>query len=211
MEVDGHGTTIAAETARKLGVRRFIYLSGAGAGQGRDKLWFKAKDMAEDAIRASGMEYGILRPSWIYGPNDRSMNKFVFFCRRLPVVPVVGDGKTPVYPIHVQDVAHCVAELVKRADETSLTFDLGGPERLTMDQVIRTVQAVLGRRRPLLHHPAGLMKLLTLPMALLPEPPLSPGAVDFVTEAVEIDPRPAMEHFAFPFRRLEEGLREYLP
>ena len=211
MEVDGRGTTIAAETARKLGVRRFIYLSGAGAGQGRDKPWFKAKDMAEDAIRASGMEYGILRPSWIYGPNDRSMNKFVFFCRRLPAVPVVGDGKTPVYPIHVQDVAHCVADLVKREDDKQAVFDLGGPERLTMDQVIRTVQAVLGRRRPLVHHPVGLMKLLTLPMALLPEPPLSPGAVDFVTEAVEIDPRPAMEHFGFPFRRLEEGLREYLP
>ena len=127
------------------------------------------------------------------------------------MVPVVGDGKTPVYPIHVQDVAHCVAELVRREDDTQAVFDLGGPERLTMDQVIRTVQAVLGKRRPLLHQPAGLMKLLTIPMKLLPEPPLSPGAVDFVTGSVELDPRPAMEHFGFPFRRLEEGLREYLP
>jgi uncharacterized protein YbjT (DUF2867 family) len=211
MEVDGRGTTIAAETARRVGVRRFVYLSGAGAGQGRDKPWFKAKDMAEDAIRASGMEYGILRPSWIYGPNDRSMNKIIFFCRRLPVVPVVGDGTAPVYPVHVQDVAHCVSLLVASEGDTKATFDLGGPERLTMDQVIRTVQAVLGRRRRLLHHPVPLMKLLTLPMALLPQPPLSPSAVEFVTQVVEMDPKPAMEHFGFPFRRLEEGLREYLP
>jgi NADH dehydrogenase len=82
MEVDGLGTVAAAETARKLGVRRFVYMSGAGAGQGRDKPWFRAKDMAEDAIRASGMEHGILRPSWIYGPNDRSMNRLATFIRR---------------------------------------------------------------------------------------------------------------------------------
>jgi NADH dehydrogenase len=210
MEVDGKGTAVAVETARKVGVRRFVYLSGAGAGQGRDKPWFKAKDMAEDAIRASGMEYGILRPSWIYGPNDRSMNKFVTFCRRLPVIPVIGNGRTPVYPVHVQDVARCAAELVRRVDATAATFDLGG-ERLTMDQVIRTIQSVLGKRRPLLHHPVGLMKLLTKPLALLPEPPLSPTAVEFVTEEVEIDPRPAQEYFGFTFRTLEKGLREYLP
>jgi nucleoside-diphosphate-sugar epimerase len=209
MEVDGRGTTIAAETARRVGVRRFVYISGAGAGQGRDKPWFKAKDMAEDAIRASGMEYGILRPSWIYGPNDRSMNKFVWFCRRLPVIPVIGDGTTPVYPVHVQDVARCAAELVRREDATTATFDIGG-ERLTMDQVIRTIQGVLGKRRPLLHHPVGLMKVLTRPLTLLPNPPMSPTAVEFVTEAVEIDPRPAQEYFGFPFRPLEKGLREYV-
>jgi NADH dehydrogenase len=211
MEVDGRGTEVAAETAHKLGVRRFVYLSGAGAGQHRQQPWYKAKDIAEDAIRATGMEHGILRPSWIYGPNDRSMNKFVTFIRRLPVVPVVGNGRTPVYPVYVQDVARCMAELVQREDAKAAVFELGGPQRLTMDEVIRTVMAVLGKRRLLLHHPARLMKLLTLPLTLLPEPPLSPGAVDFVTAEVEIDPGPAREYFGFPFKRLEEGLREYLP
>jgi uncharacterized protein YbjT (DUF2867 family) len=210
MEVDGQGTAVAAETAHKLGVRRFVYLSGAGAGQKRDKPWFQAKDMAEDAIRGTGMEHGILRPSWIYGPNDHSMNRFVAFCRWLPVIPVIGNGQAPVWPVHVQDVARCAADLVQREDAKAAVFELGGPERLIMNEVIRTVQRVLGKRRPLLHQPKGLMKLLTKPLMLLPEPPLSPSAVDFVTEEVEIDPRPAMEYFGFPFRRLEDGLREYI-
>jgi hypothetical protein len=77
--------------------------------------------------------------------------------------------------------------------------------------VIRIIQGVLGRRRPLLHHPAGLMKLLVLPMRFLPEPMLSPTAIDFITQEVEIDPRPAVEYFGFAFRPLAEGLREYLP
>jgi NADH dehydrogenase len=211
MEVDGRGTEVAARTAKRLGVRRFVYLSGAGAGQGRPQPWFRAKDMAEAAIRATGMEHVLLRPSWIYGAGDRSMSRFVWFCRNLPVVPVIGNGKTPVYPSYVKDVARSVADAARRDDAKDKVFELGGPERLTMDQVIRTVQTVLRRRSPLLHHPPGLMKLLVLPMQLLPEPMLSPTAIDFITQEVEIDPRPAFTYFGFTFRRLEEGLREYLP
>lgn len=211
LEVDGHGTAVAAAVAKKLGVRRLVYLSGAGAGQGRPQPWFAAKDQAEAAIRATGLEHVLLRPSWIYGRGDRSMSRFVFFCRYLPVVPVIGDGQATVQPVSVKDVARCVAESVRREDASGRALELGGPERLTMDEIIRTVQRVLGKRRPLLHHPVRLMKLLARPMALLPEPPLSPAAIDFITQDVAVDPKPAVEYFGFPFRKLEDGLREYLP
>jgi NADH dehydrogenase len=211
LEIDGKGTTLAARAAKAAGVRRFVYLSGAGAGQGRPQPWFRAKEMAEAAVRETGLEFVFLRPSWIYGPRDRSMNRFVFFSRHLPVVPVIGDGRTPVYPIYVRDVARCVALAARRPEAAGRAFDAGGPERLTMDQILATLLAVLGKRRVLLHHPVGLMKLLVLPMALMPEPALSPDAIDFITQEVEIDPRPAIEYFGEPFLRLEEGLRQYLP
>src|SRR5262249_32451991 len=160
---------------------------GAGAGQGRPQAWFRAKDIAEAAIRESGLEYAILRPSWAYGPNDRSMNRFVWFCRYLPLVPVIGDGKTRVDPIFVGDVARCAALAGTRDDCKDKVFELGGPQRLSMDEIIRTVQSLLRDARPLplrvfqaligqplLHHPARLMKLLVLPLQLLPEPILSP-------------------------------------
>jgi NADH dehydrogenase len=210
LETDGHGTEVAAAVAKRVGVRRFVYLSGAGAGQGRPQPWFRAKDQAEKAILESGLEHALLRPSWIYGRGDRSMNRFVAFCRLLPVIPVIGSGKTAVDPISVKDVARVAVACVKRDDMGAATWDLGGPERLSMDEIIRTIQKVLGKSRPLLHHPASLMKLLVLPMGLLPSPMLSPGAIDFITQEVDIDTHPAQEAFG-PFRRLEEGLREYLP
>ena len=210
LEVDGRGTVTAAKVAKAMGVRRFVYLSGAGAGQGRPQPWYQAKDMAEAAIRETGLEHALLRPSWIYGPRDRSMNRFIFFCRYLPIVPVIGDGTTPVYPIYVKDLARCVAEAAVREDAKALALELGGPERLTMDQILHTVQSVLKKRRLLLHHPAKLMKLLVLPMQVLPEPMLSPGAIDFILQEVDLDPKPAVAYFGFPFRRLEEGLRDYL-
>jgi uncharacterized protein YbjT (DUF2867 family) len=210
LEVDGLGTEVAARVARNMGVRRLVYLSGAGAGQGRPQPWFQAKDRAEAAIRATGMEYALVRPSWIYGPGDRSMSRFVTFCRYFPVVPVIGDGRTPVYPIYVKDVARCIVAAVRRDDVKDAAFELGGPERLSMDEIIRTVQKVLGKTRPLLHHPAALMKLLVRPMALLPEPILSPTAIDFILQEVDLDPKPAMAFFGFAFRTLESGLRDYL-
>jgi NADH dehydrogenase len=210
LETDGRGTEVAAAAAKRAGVRRFVYMSGAGAGQGRPQPWFRAKDHAEAAIAEAGLEHVFLRPSWIYGQRDRSMNRFVAFCRYLPFVPVIGSGKTPVYPVSVKDVARAAVESARRGELTRGAFDLGGPERLTMDEIIRTIQRVLGRKRPLIHHPASLMKILVLPMQLLPEPMLSPSAIDFVTDEVEIDPRPAQEAFG-AFRTLEAGLREYLP
>jgi len=224
LEVDGKGTEVAVRAAKQVGVRRFVYLSGAGAGQGRKENWFLAKDRAEAAIRESGLEYAILRPSWIYGPHDRSMNRFVFFCRYLPLVPVIGDGKTRVDPILVDDVARCIADAARREDCKDKTFELGGPERLSMNEIIKTVQSLLRGRRPfpfgalarltgqpLLHQPAGLMKLLALPMTLLPEPILSPGAIDFILQEVAIDPKPAVDYFGFPFKTLRQGLEGYLP
>ena len=210
LEVDGQGTEIAARMARSLGVRRFVYLSGAGAGEGRPQTWFEAKDRAEKAIRESGMEYAILRPSWVYGPGDRSMSKFVAFTRYLPFFPQIGDGRSPVYPVYVKDLARAVALCVQREDVRDTVLNVGSPQRLTMDEVVRALQKVMGKRRPIVHHPKALMKLLSWPMRVLPSPPLSPGAVDFVTQVVEMDPRPAAEYLGIPFRSLEDGLRDYV-
>jgi nucleoside-diphosphate-sugar epimerase len=210
MEVDGQGTEVAAQVARSLGVRRFVYLSGAGAGEGRPQSWMQAKDRAEKAIRESGMEYAILRPSWVYGPGDRSMSKFVAFTRYLPFFTQIGDGQAPVYPVYVKDLAQAVAQCALREDATDKVLNVGSPRRMTMDEVVRTLQKVLGKRRPIVHHPKAFMKLAAWPMRVLPTPPLSPAAVDFVTQVVEMDPKPAMEYLGFELRGLEAGLRDYL-
>ncbi|HLI29338.1 MAG TPA: NAD(P)H-binding protein [Chloroflexota bacterium] len=208
--IDGQGTVNLVAACRDAGVRRVIYLSGAGVRAGRAEPWFRAKWRAEEAIRTSGLEYVILRPSWIYGPRDRSLNRFVAFVRYLPVVPVIGNGQNRVQPIFVEDVGMVGARAVDEVAATNQVFELGGPQILTMDEVIRTIQRVLGRRQPLLHHPVGLVKLAARLLALLPDPPLTPSAIDFLLMEELVDPGPAQQTFALQFRSLEEGLRTYL-
>jgi nucleoside-diphosphate-sugar epimerase len=210
MEIDAKGTERLVEACRKNGVRRVVYLSGAGTSPDRPEPWFQAKVIAERAVQESGMEWVVLRPSWVYGPEDKSLNKFVAFIKYLPVVPVVGDGTNRVQPISVFDIARVAASAVFLPEATNRIFDLGGPEELTMDEIIGRVQRVLGTHRPLFHQPSGLMKLAAIPMQILSEPPLSPEAIDFILQEAHVDPRPTEETFGISFMSLEDGLRQYL-
>lgn len=210
LEVDGKGTKNLVEECKRTGVRRFVYFSGAGVSKDKNQPWFRAKSMAEDSIRASGMEYVIFRPSWVYGPEDRSLNKFVSFTRYLPFVPVIGNGGVRIQPISVFDVARVAALAVSKTEATNKVFDLGGPQELNIDQVLRTVQRVLGKRRVLVHHPVVFMKFVAGLMSILPNPSLSPSAIDFILTETRVDPRPAEEIFGVRFESLEAGLHRYL-
>lgn len=210
LEVDGRGTVNMVAACRKAGVQRFIYLSGAGVRPGRPEPWFQAKAMAEEAIQKSGLPYVIIRPSWVYGPGDRSVNKFVKMARFLPFMPVIGDGEGKVQPVSVFDVARVVALAVDLPEATNRIFEVGGPEALTMNQILQTVLRVVGKRRPLVHHPVWLMKAVASILRFLPTPPLTPAAIDFILMEELVDPTETERVFGVKFERLEDGLRRYL-
>src|SRR5205823_3128586 len=92
-EFDHLGTARLVRAAASAKVGRFVYSSGSGAAPDAPKTWFRAKWRGEQAVRHSGIEAVIIRPSWVYGSEDRALNRFVTFARRLPFVPVVGDGR----------------------------------------------------------------------------------------------------------------------
>lgn len=211
IRVDGEGTVRLVGAARKAGVSRFVYISGAGTREGQTKPWFRAKLMAEKAIRESGIPYTIFRPSWVYGPEDRSLNKFATFARLLPFVPVIGSGRTRVQPLYVEDLADAVAASLRTGAALNRTYDIGGPQELTMDEIIRTMLRVMGRRRPLLHSPAWLMKAAAWPLQFLPTPPFSPGAVDFVLMEEPVDNGQVLQDLGLTLTPLERGLSYLRP
>jgi uncharacterized protein YbjT (DUF2867 family) len=211
MKVDGEGTARLVSAAKDAGVKRFIYLSGAGVRPGQTKPWFVAKLFAEQAIRTSGVPFTIFRPSWVYGKEDRTLNKFVTFAKLLPFIPVVGNGQTKVQPVSILDLAKVVAASVTLPRTINQTYDVGGPEELTMDAIVQTMLKAMGKRRPLIHQPAALMKLLTIPLQLLPAPPLSPSAVDFVLMEEHVDNRNLRRDFGIKLTPLAEGLSYLRP
>jgi uncharacterized protein YbjT (DUF2867 family) len=209
-EFDGAGTERLVAAARRAGVRRYVYVSGVDAAPDASKHWYRAKWRGEEAVRGSGMEHAILRPSWVYGPGDISLNKFVAFHRWLPFVPVVGDGNQRVQPVFVDDVGTAVARASALGRPTG-TFEVGGSQVLTMNEVLATMMEVRGKRKPLLHLPAWFAKFGAFFLQFLPGSPLSPGAIDFATADALADTRSLLE--AFPdlrLRGLREGLDTYL-
>ena len=206
VKVDGEGTTRLVQVARAAGVKRFVYIGGAGTREGQTAPWFQGKLMAEKAVRESGIPYTIFRPSWVYGPEDRTLNKFVTFARMLPFIPVIGNGRTKVQPVLVGDLAEVVAASIDMEQAVGKVYEIGGPQELTMDEIIRTMLRVMGKQRPLVHHPRWFMKLVTAPMAVLPEPPLSPAGVDFVLMEEPVDNRALLRDFNIRLTPLAAGL-----
>lgn len=209
-EVDYRGTVNLVAAAKRSGARRFVYISGAGAAPDADKHWFRLKWQAEETIRGSGLTYTIFRPSWVYGPRDVSLNRFLGLSRFLPFVPIFGSGKQRMQPVYVEDVARAVADSLENPAAENATFEIGGPDVMTMDEVVQTALQVLGRRRFLLHSPAALAKLVGAPLRLLPSPPLTPDAVDFITHDAVADNSALIEALHPRLTPLREGLEMYL-
>lgn len=208
---DAEGTEHLVNAAKAAGsVTQFIYLSGAGVRSDRHEPWFRAKFRAETAVINSDISYTIFRPSWVYGREDRSLNRFVSFARRLPAVPLIGDGKNRVQPLFILDLTEAVVKAIANPVAQRMVFDIGGPQTLTMNEVAETILDVLGKRKPLVHQPLWLMKAIASPLSLLPKPPLSPAAIDFITMDEVIDNTDVVNALKLDLTRLADGLATYV-
>ena len=209
-KVDAAGTEALAAAAKAAGVKRLVYISGAGAAPDAPRHWFRAKWRAEEAIRGSGITYTILRPSWVYGPGDKSLNRFLGMSRWLPFVPQIGNGRQLMAPVFVADVGALAADALETPAAENATLEVGGPQTLTMDEIIRTALRTMGRRRPILHAPVLLMKIATAPLTLLPSPPMRPSAIDFVVQSAQVDTGPLQATLPRGLMPLSEALATYL-
>lgn len=205
-EYDRKGTEHLVAAATKAGVGRVVYLSGVGVGQGRREEWFVAKDQAEAAVRGSGMTYTIIRPSWVYGPRDRSLNQFARFARLLPFVPLPGPGTAKVQPVHVDDVGTAVALSLRTPAAGNQVIEIGGPQLLSFRQIVRVMLDVMGKRRLVLPTPTPLVKLGAALLYRLPGRLLSPRAVDFVNADGPADNRALYDVLGFRPRALADGI-----
>lgn len=208
-EFDHFGTERLVDAARRAGARKFVFGSGAGASPDGSKAWFRAKWGGEEAVRSAGIDHAIIRPSWVYGPEDRALNRFVAFHRWLPFVPVVGDGRQRLQPVFVEDVAVAFAQAA-RPEGPQGTFEIGGPDVLTMNEVLATMMEVRGKRKPLVHFPIVVPKLAGWFIQFLPNPPLSPDAVEFVNADALADLGALLAAFDLTLTPLRAGLAAYL-
>jgi NADH dehydrogenase len=208
---DAQGTENLVAAAKAAGgVTQFIYLSGAGVRSDRPEPWFRAKFRAETAVINSDISYTIFRPSWVYGREDRSLNRFVRFARYLPAVPLIGNGRNRVQPLFILDLADAVVRAIGNPAARRMVFEIGGPQTLTMNEVAETILDVLGRRKPILHQPVWLMKAIASPLSLLPKPLLSPSAIDFIMMDEVVDNSDVVSALKLDLTRLADGLSTYV-
>jgi uncharacterized protein YbjT (DUF2867 family) len=207
---DRQGTENLLAAAKEAGAQRFVYGSGTGADADGDRPWFKAKGRAEEAVRSSGLDFTILRPSWGYGPGDRALNRFLQIARFSPLVPRIGLRTQRIQPVYVGDVAQAYRRTFEVEDAVGRTFEIGGPDVLTMDEIIRTMLDVAGKRRPVVPVPTPLVRLGAVPLSLFPRPILTPRGVDFAIQDGLADNSELQRILGLHPIPLREGLSHYL-
>ena len=205
------GTRNVLEAAKVAGVQRYLHMSALGTRRGAASRYHQTKWAAEEAVRASGLGWTIFRPSIIYGPGDGFVTLLSSMVRRLPVVPVIGGGRQRVQPIPVEQVAAGFAGALEQPATIEQTYELGGPEAVTLLELLDLIGRALGRRRVrTLHVPLGVMTPLARLLHPLPGFPVTPDQLLMLGEDSVCDPRPFFEAFGLEPVPLAIGLERML-
>lgn len=145
-KVHVEGARNAAEAAREAGAETFVQISAIGADPHAPSAYAKAKARGEEAVRAVYPDAIVIRPSIIFGPEDRFINRFAAMARRIPGALPVMRPETRFQPVYVADVAQAVAKAAMEPQNfADGTFELGGPEQLSMMDINRFVLEAVGK------------------------------------------------------------------
>jgi NADH dehydrogenase len=160
-------------------------------------------------VQASALEHVIFRPSFVFGEDGGALQTFMRQVRLSPVTTVVGPGEGRLQPIWVDDVASFFAESVDSEEAAGQTFELGGPDVVTWNELYERIRTVLGARRATMHIPVGLMRFGATLTDWLPFAPITRDQLKMLVEGGDqvCDPTRAMETFGIRPIGLDEQLR----
>ena len=172
--------TVHAEAAERIarlaaeqGTGRLLHVSALGVDRNERSRYARTKVIGEERVRKAFPAATIFRPSVMFGPEDEFFNKFAWLARISPMLPLIGGGRTRFQPVFVGDVARATAKVLNDATTADKIYELGGPEIMTLKDVMELVLRETRRNRLLVPIPFGLARAQALVLGLLPKPLLT--------------------------------------
>jgi len=205
--VEGTRNVLAA--ARTAGVARFVLMSALGTSDETKGLvpYYGAKWQMEQDVRASGLEHVIFRPSFVFGKGG-VLPTFVRQVRLSPVVTVVGPGTARLQPVWIGDVAAHFATALDLPGAANRLFELGGPEKLSWNDLYARIAAVLGKRRRYLHVPFVVARNGARLVQWIPAAPVTADQVKMIEASDNVvTGDDAAEAFGLPLVPVDEQIR----
>jgi uncharacterized protein YbjT (DUF2867 family) len=204
--------------AKAAGVRRLVHMSAMGSFEDSPSEYGRTKAAGEKAVRASGLEWTVVRPSIIFGPGDGFVSLLAPIVRRNPgFIPVIGPGATRFQPVAILDVTRVFADALEKPEARGKVYEVGGPEILTLNQIYREIAAAVGKpRKPMIHFPVWYGRILargfeTLARwGLFADPPLTRDQLRSLSRDNVGDVTETVATFGGEWKRFAPGIREYL-
>jgi NADH dehydrogenase len=207
------GTRNLVTAARAARVGRIITVSQLGASLSSAYTLLRVKGMVEEVIRTSGLAYTIIRSGIVFGEDDAFINHIAMMLRASPLVYLMpGRGEVVLHPIYIDDLVEALVRSLELVDTIDTTMDVGGPEYITVEDLIYTVMRVSGVSRTIIPTPPYLLRSLSgIYSRIFPRALMTPQWLDILATNRTAPLGNIYNYFGIRPRRLEDTLLTYMP
>ena len=186
--VQGEGPGRIARAAAAAGVQQMVHVSAIGADPASRSLYGRSKAEGEAAVHAAMPAAAVLRPSLVFGPEDKFFNRFASIARISPVMPVIS-GSSRFQPVYVGDVADAAMAALARPDAAGRVFELGGPRVWTFRELLAWILETVGRKRLMLDVPMAIAAVQARIAERIPGKPLTRDQLLLLSQDNVVAPR----------------------
>jgi len=200
-----------ARAARQAGIRRFVHVSGIGANAASLSPYIRSRGEGEATVQTAFSSAVIVRPAVMFAPDDAFVTTIVRLLRSLPAYPIFGDGRTRLQPVHVDDVAAAIAQILRQEKKPYPVYELAGPRVYSYEELLRTIARIAGLRPVLMRMPFALWDALAGLAEMLPGPPLTRSQVELMQiDTTTSEKLPGFRALGISPRTLEDELEAIL-
>ena len=179
-QIHAHFPYLLSNVCNELGVQKLIHISALGVNERHTSKYMQSKLQGEKNIKDIFESSVILRPSLVFGPEDKFFNTFASLAQFSPVLPLIGGGKTKFAPIYCCDVAKAIIKTLVVDNSKIKIYELGGPENYSFEELMKILLIEIKKKRLLIPIPFGVAKLNSYFLEMLPKPLLTPDQVELL-------------------------------
>ncbi|MDC0059603.1 complex I NDUFA9 subunit family protein [Pelagibacteraceae bacterium] len=173
-----HFPYLLGNLCNELGIKKLVSVSALGVKEKHQSLYMQSKFKGEKNIQDTFKSSVILRPSVIFGPEDKFFNTFAAIAQFSPFLPLIGGGKTKFSPIYVGDVAKAIVRALELNNSEPKIYELGGPQNYSFKELMEILLAQIKKKRFLVTVPFGFAKFQSYFLQMMPNPLLTPDQVE---------------------------------
>ena len=171
---------LLSSLCNEVGVNTLVHVSALGVQDKHNSKYMKSKYQGEKNIKNNFKSSVILRPSVIFGPEDKFFNTFASLSQISPILPLIGGGKTKFAPVYVSDVAKAIVRSLELNNSIPKTYELGGPENYSFKELMEILLVEIKKKRFLVSIPFSLAKFQSYFLQMMPNPLLTPDQVELL-------------------------------
>ncbi len=171
---------LLSSLCQEFGMNSLVHISALGVKEQHKSKYMQSKLQGEKNIKENFKSSVILRPSVIFGPEDKFFNTFAALAQFSPILPLVGGGKTKFAPIYVSDVAKAIVKVLEINNSKPKIYELGGPKNYSFKELMEILLIEIKKKRLLINVPFSMAKFNSYFLQIMPNPLLTPDQVELL-------------------------------